>query len=332
MLKLYPQPIVWIFCFILLNNTGRAQTTIYRNPDNSGLQYGFSFSAVLELSLNNYKPKPVFHISGNLGIGSTYITDWIYPALNLEFDLYNGGMGSRNENSFLKSCWDLDIIAALTITSGINNRFKNPGSLVNSNIPLYYFADFVYPSLSNPFDYSFSLGTNIILTPINTEKKNQRVGFLNIHLNAVQLSYYNDGGVPMANTYLGDRRDRYYTGGAVLSFHGKQSLPINFIEISYQKFTGYTKNAFELSNDLYLNFMNYHTPEQRKYNKSLWSINIGSSKNGWNTKLSYYNKISWDMQHFIHWGLFNTYHMVPYKPFWAISGGYIGAINKIGAK
>lgn len=327
----YPFLIISIFS-ILFPTTGRTQTSIKTNSKNYNLQYGLSVKAIVEFSLNDYRPKPVCHISGNLGIGSNYLTDWVYPTFNLEFDFYNGGMGSRNENSFLKSCWDLDIIAALTITSGINNHFKNPDKLNSRNIPLYYFADFVYPALTNPFDYSFSLGTNIILTPTNKEKKNQRVGFLNMHLAPVQISYYNDGGFPMADTYLGDRKDRNYTGGGVLSFHGNQALPVNLIEISYQKFTGYTKNAFELSNALYLNFMNYHTPEQRNYNKSLWSLNIGNPHNGWNVKLNYYNKVSWDMQHFIHWGLFNTYHMVPYKAYWSISGGYVGASSKIGVK
>lgn len=311
-----------------------AQSKLKTGDDVYSMQTGFSVKVALELGNTTQKPIANCRISSNIGVGSVFIADWLYPALNLELGLYNGGMGSSSESSFIRSRWDVEITPAITFTAGTKNSLVTPWTkrLVNRNIPLYYFSDHVYPALQNPFDFSFSVGTIVVFTPFNHEKKKQRIGFFNTHYSRFQLSYYNDGGVPISNIYLGDRNDRYYTGGGIVSYHGDPGSCVDLVELSYQKFTGYTKNAFELSNILFLNFMNYHDPKQRKYNKCLWSLNAANMESGWNVKVSSYNSIPWDLQHYIHWGLYNSYHMVPYTQFWAISGGYTLSHTKMGIK
>ena len=111
-------------------------------------------------------------------------------------------------------------------------------------------------------------------------KTDQRVGFFNLHLNHIQVSYFNDGGTPFDETKLGDSKDRYYTGGAVFSYHGKPYTALNLVELSFYKFTGYTKNAFEVSNKLDLAYVNYNRKEEKYYNKSLWTLNISNPNQG----------------------------------------------------
>jgi len=163
--------------------------------------------------------------------------------------------------SYKKPFVTVDFITAFTLTSGFNNYFTSEhlADTVNWHLmPLYYFADFVNPALENPYNYSLSLGTNVIAST-DKNKTVQRIGFLNIHLESLQFSYYNDGGSPFDELYLGDSKDRYYTGGAMLSYSGLQKDFVNHIELSFHKFTGYTKNAFEVSNKLDLTYVNYMT-------------------------------------------------------------------------
>jgi hypothetical protein len=175
------------------------------------------------------------------------------------------------------------------------------------------------------------VGTNFIFTS-DRNKKFQRTGFLNFHFNRFQISYSNDGGVPLSDIYLGDRKDRYYTGSALLSYHGKPFTAVNLIELSYHKFTGYTQNSFEASNQFDFAFVNYKKKEQRFYNKSMFTLNLANPVKGYGLNVKLYNKTKWDVQHLIHWSIFNSYHIVPYKEHLSISGTYYLSQTKVGLK
>ena len=228
-----------------------------------------------------------------------------------------------------------DFISAFTLTAGFTNHFStdliDPLKEGEYNVPLYYFGDFTFPALQNPYRYSFSVGTNIIFTT-DRNKTAQRVGFFNVHLNHVQISYYNDGGTPFDDSYLGDGKDRYYTGGALFSYHGKPYTAINLIELSFHKFTGYTKNAFEVSNKLDLAYVNYKNKEEKYYNKSMWTLNISNPAKGFGINIHRYNYTKWDVQHLIHFSIFNSYHLVPYDDYFSVSGIYYHTNTNIGLK
>jgi hypothetical protein len=318
------------FLTMVFSLSVNAQRTLKYSFNRYSFQYGFSLKASVEFGYRSTDPSPAIRFTINGGVASDFLSSWLYPAFNLEVQFYNGGFGSKHEKKDGLKCWDVDIITAITATAGTDNILRAGSTRwKDRDIPLYYFSDFVYPALQNPFHYSFSIGTDVIFS-LNTDKETQRVGFINGHFDRVQVSYFNDGGAVINTSHAGDNKDRYYTGGGVVSYHGKVSQGINLIELSYKKFTGYTKNAFELSNNLYLNYMNYHAPGQRRYNKSLWSLNAANPFKGWGIKLSSFNSIGLDLQHYIHWGLFNTYHMVPYKPFWTLTGSYYNSYTKPG--
>jgi hypothetical protein len=310
----------------------KTQSKLNLGSDSYQLQTGFSIKAVLEFAIRSQHPNPILRLTAGFGAGSTFLNSWLYPSVNEELQFYNGGLGSDNRNSFFSN-FCLDAITAITVTFGwpAELAVNRKAGWTNRNMPLYYFGDFVPPALQNPFDYSMSLGTNLIFTT-DSKKKAQRVGFFNVHLKSFQLSYYNDGGTPMRQTYLGDRSDRYYTGGGVLAFDLPRNTALSSITLSYHKFTGYTRNAFELSNQLYLSYMNYHDTLQKEYNKSLWTLTGTSVRSGLSASVKAYNYNGMDLQHDLHSALFNTFHIVPYPGFWAVSANYFYSNVQIGLK
>lgn len=302
----------------------------------SSVQYGVSLNILMEWNFSSEKgnkkvKNPVFSLSVNSGIGTNMLASEIYPAFNTEIRIYNGGLGSA-KSSFPHPKISVDIITALTLTVGHNNRLNlsKGASRVNDNIPLYYFSNFVFPSLRNPFDYSFSLGTNLILTPADSDKSWQRVGFLNIHLKDFQFSHYNDG-TPF-NKLLADKKDRYYTGGAIISYQLKYEGTINLIELAFHKFTGYSKNAFEMANKLDFSYVDYKEPKQQYYNRSLWMLKVANLDSGLGFSIENYNKVKWDVQHAIHTANIDAYHISPYKRFWAVSPSYFYSFTKVGLR
>lgn len=300
-----------------------------------GFQWGFSMKALVEFSLKKNTQKPVFRLCADFGVASEFLSQALYPSINAEVQIYNGGFGSMRRAAYKKPALSVDFIAAFTFTSGIHSLFTSeratPDIAYHRMRPLYYFADFVNPALQNPYEYSLSAGTNIIVST-DKNKTVQRVGFMNVHLYSFQFSYYNDGGSPFDELHTGDSKDRYYTGGAVISYNGALDDPVNHIELSFHKFTGYTKNAFEVSDRLDLAYVDYYKSEQKYFNKSMWSLNISNPIKGYGVNLKRYNYTKWDVQHLIHWSSFNSYHFVPYNDYFTIGGAYFFGYENIGIR
>jgi hypothetical protein len=280
-------------------------------------QYGATLKAKIEFSTKS-KNEPLinFRLSSCMGIASRWLADELYPSVNAELQLYNGGLGSR---SLPKSRYfTFDGIVAFTLTAGhLHANYDNERATINRAVPLRYFADFALPALQNPYNYSISLGTNLVFTT-DCGRMTQRLGFLNLNHSGVQLSYYNDG-TPFQHFFLGDGRDRYYTGGGVLSYNNGfgnyDQLRSYSFEASYHKFSGYNQNSFELSNSINASNVDYKNTDQKFYNKSLWKFNAQSNdtNHGFGMALSAYNSVRFDGQHLIHWLIDNSYHIVPYN-------------------
>ncbi|MEO7489716.1 MAG: hypothetical protein ABIU77_21545, partial [Ferruginibacter sp.] len=179
---------------------------LYSNNELS-FQYGFSVKGLVELSFSKIQPT-VFRLCADFGFGSNLLARSLYFSFNEEVQLYNGGFGSRRRTDNKKPSFTVDFINAFTLTTGLNNYFNRDSlpQVIKRNIPLYYFSNSTVPALQNPYNYSVSAGTNLILST-DKLRMSQRVGFLNAHANKVQVSYYNDGGTPFDEAYLGDSKD-----------------------------------------------------------------------------------------------------------------------------
>jgi hypothetical protein len=327
-----PPKILYTVILCLIVSAIHGQTKLRLNNSSYGTQYGFSIKAQMEFSTVKQTQLPHIRVAVAGGIGSSFIDNNIYPAFNAELQLYNNGLGSSKPGK-KKPALNLDIVTAFTITAGIKDLLQKNRSqlLIERNVPLYYFTDLGLPALKNPFAYSVSVGTDIIFNT-DKEKKMQRTGFLNFHFDRFQISYANDGGPPMSNIQLGDKKDRYYTGDVLFSYHGKPFTAINLVELSYHKFTGYTKNSFEASNQFDFAYVNYKDTIQRFYNKSLFTLNIANPVKGYGVNVKLYNRTKWDVQHLIHWSIYNSYHIVPYKEHVSLAGNYYLSRTTIGLK
>lgn len=320
--------IVIIPVLLLLWQSVAGQGSYHDFDSHNNLQYGFTVKATLFFDLRKQSPNPYIRLSGDAGIASTFIGNWLYPAANLEFQLYNGGLGSRSSANGYHG-WDFDLLPALTLVAGWPGRFTG-NRVPNRNRSLYYFSNFALPALQNPFDHSLSVGT-LWCFSTDTAKMRQQVGFADLNIGGgFQFSYYNDG-PPFKTISLGDGYDRYHTGGGMLSYNGPKNTLVNSVELTYHKFTGFTQSTFEASNKLYLAFMDYQDPGQKQFNRSLFDLTIANPVKGYALQVQQYNSVRLDLQHDIHTTVLDTYHMVPYTPLnYTLGFTYFGAYQQTG--
>jgi len=276
------------------------------SSSNSDFTFGFGTKLTIEFS-HVYAPDYKFSITGGVGYYGRINEIGITPTVHAGILLFNRGSVGADQSKKWKT------IQAHTFfnTTATFQMDKRDFSFFNRFVPLYHFSEFTANPLQNPYKSSFSYGMNLILVD---EGKLQRTGFLNFNiLGRAQLSYYNDGGPILG--WAGDNQDRYYTGGVVLSYHGEISDLINLVELSYHKYTGYQKYAFDVADKLQIDFLNYNDKTQFAYNQQRWRLNFSNLDNGFGGSISLYNANRLDLQDFLH---FNT--NVPYHPDYY--GGY----------
>lgn len=242
---------------------------------------------------------------------------------------YGGGIGSKRPG-VKKPAIDAEATISYTLTTGIQNRMKmnhwlRPGI---RNYPLYYFNTFTAQPLQNPYNWSLSIGGNLIFFLSRKTDRFQQVGFLNGHFDRFQVNYINDG--PPFFPPFGDRFDRLHTGGGYITFHGDDAWAINLVELGFNKFTGYSRNAYELSNRIGAGYIYYKDTSQQYYNKSRIYLNVANTSKKIGMSVNFYNYSRLDVQHKIHLSSFYPLHVVPYKGHTGIGGVYYYNQGKIG--
>jgi hypothetical protein len=159
-------------------------------------------------------------------------------------------------------------------------------------------------------------------------RTNQFVGFLNLHGDRYQISYTNDG--PPFFPPFGDRFDRYHTGGGFISFHGNDDWIVNLIEVGFNKYTGYNRSSYELSNWIGNSYVFYKDSLQNYFNKSNWFLTVSNTTKHFGVNIESYNYVRQDFQHRIHTKSFYPFHLVPYKGFVAVGPVYYYQGSRIG--
>lgn len=227
------------------------------------------------------------------------------PTTHVGIMLYNRGILGSNLSKDYNSSIFVDFFASGTFTVGGKN-ITAINRLEDRVVPLYHFADFTANPLQNTFKHSVSLGTNLILNP-DKNRKTQLVGFFNLNVaRTAQLSYYNDGG-PVLNI-LGDSKDRFYTGGLVVSAHLKSKAYINNIELSFHKFTGWQPFAFDASDKLQLDHIPYKNLDVFGFNQQQWKLAVSSFNHNCSAYISAYDVNVWDVQDMLHFSRDIPYH------------------------
>ena len=218
---------------------------------------------------------------------------------------YNKGILGSNLNSDYYRTTFFDFFANATLTAGGEN-ITNKDVLRKRWVPLYHFSDFSANPLQNTFDYSASLGSNWLMNP-DVNRASQTVGFFNLNIaRYAQLSYYNDGG-PLLK-YFGDKEDRYYTGGLILSAHLDSDYYFNMIELSFHKFTGWQPFAVDAADKLQLDHVPYKNKEAFGFNQQQWTLRSTSFRQGYSTYFTLYDVNAFDLQDFLHFTSHFPYH------------------------
>ena len=279
---------------------------------NNDVNYGIGTKLNIEFGpdgIPNYK----LSITGGIGYKTEIDRFGIAPTVHLGVLLFNRGVIGASQNQK----WSKIQAHYFFNTTAVFQIDRLDFSQINRPVPLYHFAEFTANPLQNPYKSSVSYGMNLILVQnskqignrfANLEHTLQRTGFFNVNIGGrFQVSYYNDGGPILG--WAGDNRDRYYTGGLILSYHGFIDDFVNLIELSYHKYTGYQKYAFDVGEHLQIDFINYQDTSQFTYNQQRWRLNFSNLDNGFGGSISWYNKNRIDLQDFLH---FTT--NVPYHP------------------
>ncbi|TWV95122.1 hypothetical protein [Chitinophaga pinensis] len=287
----------------------------------SDFQFGVSAKATLELK----RKEPHLRLAISSGIGHPLRNYSFYPALNVEWQLYYGGFGTMSGSQKKDKYTGSEIIGSLMLTTGSGYR-RQP-----SYAPLYYLTDMAQPSLLNPYhNFSFSIARNVVI-PLDG-KALQVVGYLNVHYRYFQLGYYNDGG-GLQKVLLGDGEDRYYTGGGFIAVTLPRSNVINTFTASYHKYTGFSANAFDISNEMNIGNVYYKNPEEQYYNRSFWNFSAGSTKYGLSAFCQLNNPMyRADFQNIIHYIGNYGYHQIPYPRYKSFGLTYFYSQHQISVK
>lgn len=235
----------------------------------------------------------------------------------------------------------------------------------NYRRPLYTWNTNYANTLSNPFQFSFTIATNFIWNiPINgneterqrqlqnetinnqrylpqdhntfngskmyvKKRRSQRVGYIGIALDKfLSAGYYNDG--PPFSEWLGDGYDRYWTGGGFAHIWSQERFEgqpegqykDNFqLIFSFDKFTGYEQDTYEVANKLKLNKVPYKNIETASYNRGITRASLIYRDIGFFiSKID--SKAGRDIQDRIHKANNYPYHPNIYKDKWLFGMNY----------
>src|SRR5690348_10730832 len=83
-----------------------------------GFQWGFALKASVEFPLRPHET-PVFRLCANFGVASEFLVKSLYPSINAEVQIYNGGFGSMRRPAYRKPFVTVDFITAFTLTAGL---------------------------------------------------------------------------------------------------------------------------------------------------------------------------------------------------------------------
>lgn len=247
----------------------------------------------------------------------TYLT----PSFNIDALIFQGGGGAadltelRAGTPFKRSLNPL-LILTVALQASHNYILGNENWKEIQAKPAYYFSNFSNPSLTNPSIASVSVGTAWVFA----KRWRQQCAVINAAYRNMQLQYYNDGGLPVPLSYLGDTKDRYFTGGLILSYFNQQRRDLlQNIEISYHKFTAFENNNYEIATDFSFTDVIY-SPLNEAYNRSKLEAKFTNAEDNYGISAVLYDKYTLDLQHKIHFFRYFSHHISPYPPQLGITG------------
>lgn len=280
------------FLFLFFCSILRGQELQFQHGIAFSFYFGNEFKYILAYNPNVYFPIKTFDDQA------------VIPMVDFKISLYNNNLGNSVLSSFRNT---LNINLALSPTllySFEKASAQNPGF-----IPIFS-STFAGQSFS-PYNYNIGFSTVYIrqlgVGKVKTYHKKQRLGNLIFSLKNIYINYYNDGGP--VNKWFGDREDRFWTGGMVLGYKFLSQNSVHHISLSFDKYTGFVKHAFEAAGLLHTDNVLYADPVETSYNSGKYSLRywrpdayFGGAINWWHTPF--------DFQDFLHRDVSSDpYHM-----------------------
>ncbi len=243
--------------------------------------------------------------------------------------LYQGGLGNKATFKDIDK-FRFELVNSFGVNLGYQEPLRSEWKFKNIPIsrPLTTWSISNAAALQNPYFYSFTLSTNVIWSnKFNSDKtrQTQRVGYMGLSVPYVTLGYSNDG-LPFNKRYLplSDTYDRYWTGRGFLRIefdynkdkHKEFDNSVWQLTAEYDKFTGFSRDIYEVANVLGLRFVPY--ADESAYNKSLLSFSVLNKKQNIGVSATFNNYERLDIQHFIHRKGRYPFHGSVYAPQWGI--------------
>ena len=280
---------LYLILFVLIGHSMMAQNFMIENSIKCSVFFGNKFKFNISYDIN---------LKSEIGLTKDHA---ITPFLDLKISFYRNYLGSSVIP--LYSSW---INGNVALTSGSYYSYLTK---IDNPETIQIFSSAFANSLSSSYWNNIGIGTTYIYifgAGENTYSRYQRVGNVFLSSNNLYFNYLNDGG-PLLNLF-GDNEDRYFTGGGTLGLNTVINNEKHLFEISFNDFTGFSKDAFEASGLLFIDNIVYKDIKEESYNTSTFSIkyinktrNTGMSVNFWNPRT--------DIQDWIHKNISNDpYH------------------------
>jgi len=233
--------------------------------------------------------------------------DAIIPMVDCKISFYNDNLGNSVLKAF-KNKFNANI--AFSPTVSYSTSFAKDEEI--GFIPI--FSETFSGVRNSNYLNNYGMSVSYIWQLAENENiRSQRVGNVFVSTKHTYFNYYNDGG-PL-NKIFGDKEDRYWTGGGSFGYKFVKNESYQTISLSFDKFTGFVKHAFEASGLLFADNVLYKNPKEASFNSGKYTLKytnsglyFGAAINWWNTPF--------DFQDFLHRDVSNNpYHNKLKKPF-----------------
>ncbi len=281
--------------------------------DDNKIVWGVSLGATIDFSINRRNSAFRFFVSTSI---ARTLTNWedidFLAAFQSEVEFYRGGVGTSQLN-------DEKYKIHIEVRNYPQIVFGCKGDQQMYGRPLIISVGQSMSTLYDPFIASVGAGSCFINGI--SHKRNQQIGYGIVGLWMGQVYYYNDG-APFGGIGLGDRYDRWWTGGGQIGFYYlNDNFFISEIALRYDKFTGYQPLLYELASTLQIDNLPYRQMEKQYFNYGRYQFRVGL-QNMTHFIFSVNNPIQWDMQDIIHYNGGMPYHVKPIKRFFSYGIDY----------
>lgn len=280
--------------------------------------YTQSVQAAQGLSISVAFPKKLrinvtydLHLRSHIGVFDDFA---LTPLADLKVSLFRNHMGA----SLLKK-YRAPLYANVSLSYGGLLSYDQRAEGIEGIVPVY--TTIYHNAVNNSYRYNAGFASTQMFQfgltskpDIHRRMLHQQLGNFMLGVDDVYLTYYNDGGPVLS--YFGDQEDRYWTGGLTIGCLVRNRGEIHQLEVAFDKFTGFSRHAFEATGLLYVDNVIYHDLEQFSYNTGRLAVKylnhtlgFGASANVWN--------IPFDLQDYLHRDVSNNpfHHKIEHEYF-----------------